>query len=226
MCLQGSGSDISYSFANGSNREHHDISHDSDETGFRLHTGINRWAIDRVAQFAAELDAIPEGDGTMLDNSIVAISYELGKGRGHDHDNVAHVIFGSAGGYYKTNNYVKLDNREVNDLLLTHVRACGIGQNKVSKVGYDQFNSGVINELVGLASTLDVQVFDEPSGSVSEARARERSDVDRALSGVDQFCHRFGDAERLHHPTAGERVRLEQVRKPCRPHPRSRCNPA
>jgi hypothetical protein len=150
MCLQGSGSDVSYDFVPemNSTREHHDISHDGDEPGMRLHSVINRWAVDRVAQFAATLDSIPEGTGTMLDNSIVSLSYELGKGRGHEHNNVPHIIFGGAGGYYRTGQYVKLANREVNDLLLTHVRACGVSDAEVSTVGLPEFNSGIISELI------------------------------------------------------------------------------
>ena len=152
MILQGSGSDILYGEELGfsSKQEHHSISHKKDEEGLYIHSQINRYAIDQVAKFAKALDSIPEDGGTMLDNSIVAISYELGQGRGHVHHNVPHIIFGKAGQQFKSGQYLKFGDEDgnggisVNDILLTHCRAMGIDNGKVSKVGLESVASGKI----------------------------------------------------------------------------------
>ena len=155
MILQGSGSDLLYSreIDMSDKIEHHGISHKNSSSGFAAHARINRWAVEKVARFAKELDSIQEDGGTMLDNSIVCISYELGKGRGHDHYDVAQVIFGKAGQQYKGGQFLNYGASEksgvaVNDVLLSHCRAMGIDSGKVSKVGTKSVASGnIVTEL-------------------------------------------------------------------------------
>jgi hypothetical protein len=50
-----------------------------------------------VARLAAALDAVPEGSGTMLDNTLVVWANEQGRGD-HSLDNIPIVLIGKAGG--------------------------------------------------------------------------------------------------------------------------------
>jgi Protein of unknown function (DUF1552) len=58
---------------------------------------MNQYYASRVARFATALDAIPEGSGTMLDNTLVVWANEFGRGD-HSMENVPIVLIGRAGG--------------------------------------------------------------------------------------------------------------------------------
>jgi hypothetical protein len=58
---------------------------------------MNQYYASCVAKLATALDAIPEGSGTMLDNTLVVWANELGRGD-HNQQNVPIVLIGKAGG--------------------------------------------------------------------------------------------------------------------------------
>ncbi len=60
----------------------------------------------RFAYFLEQLDSVPEGGGTLLDNSVVVWMSELGTGA-HDLHDLPVVIGGSAGGALRTGQYVR-----------------------------------------------------------------------------------------------------------------------
>jgi hypothetical protein len=58
---------------------------------------MNQYYASCVAKLATALDAVPEGNGTMLDNTLVVWANELGRGD-HNPENVPIVLIGKAGG--------------------------------------------------------------------------------------------------------------------------------
>lgn len=58
---------------------------------------MNRWYAAQVARLALKLDAVPEGDGTVLDNTLIVWANELGRGD-HSMRNIPVVMIGKAGG--------------------------------------------------------------------------------------------------------------------------------
>jgi hypothetical protein len=58
---------------------------------------MNQYYASRVARFATALDAIPEGSGTMLDNTLVVWANEFGRGD-HNQEKVPIVFIGGTGG--------------------------------------------------------------------------------------------------------------------------------
>ena len=58
---------------------------------------MNQYYASRVARLATALDAVPEGSGTMLDNTLVVWGNELGRGD-HSLENIPVVMLGRAGG--------------------------------------------------------------------------------------------------------------------------------
>jgi hypothetical protein len=72
------------------------------------------------------MDAVVEGNGkTMLDNSLVVWTNGLGKGNSHTRKNIPFVLAGSAGGYFKTGQFLQCMNAH-NDLLLSILHAAGL----------------------------------------------------------------------------------------------------
>jgi len=82
---------------------HDDVAHldTSDQGSTPVNTArvvaMNRYYARCVCRLATALDAMPEGSGTMLDNTLVVWANELGRGD-HNQQNVPIVLIGGAGG--------------------------------------------------------------------------------------------------------------------------------
>lgn len=68
-----------------------------DATITALLVRVHRWYASQIAALAKKLDAIPEGSGTMLDNTLIVWASELGRGD-HSLENVPVVLIGGGGG--------------------------------------------------------------------------------------------------------------------------------
>ncbi len=79
---------------------HHELSHepDSNEEAVKKLVKINTWYCEQVAYLAERLAATPEpgGEGSMLDNTLIVWTNELGKGNSHTLDNIPFVLVGGA----------------------------------------------------------------------------------------------------------------------------------
>ena len=58
---------------------------------------MNRWYAEQVKHLAASLAAVPDGDGTLLDNSLVVWGNEMATGP-HGMKDIPVVLLGRAGG--------------------------------------------------------------------------------------------------------------------------------
>ncbi|HEX2730623.1 MAG TPA: DUF1552 domain-containing protein [Polyangiaceae bacterium] len=67
---------------------------------------IDAWYGNKYAQLVKLLDSIPEGDGTLLDNTATIWLPELGDGEQHNNDDLPITIAGSMGGFLKTGQIV------------------------------------------------------------------------------------------------------------------------
>jgi hypothetical protein len=71
------------------------------------------------------MSAIREGDGTLLDHSVVLWVNEQGNGDRHTETEIPYVLAGSAGGYFRTGRYLKFDEAAHNDLYVSILHAMG-----------------------------------------------------------------------------------------------------
>ena len=78
---------------------HHQLSHepDSNEAARDKLTRINKWYCEQVAYLAQRLADTPEpdGNGSLLDNTLIVWTNELGKGNSHTLDNIPFVLVGN-----------------------------------------------------------------------------------------------------------------------------------
>ncbi|HET6281516.1 MAG TPA: DUF1552 domain-containing protein [Polyangia bacterium] len=89
---------------------HNDIAHGyrpDDPISGRNLSKVQRWYAQQVADFIAMLKAIPEGNGTVYDNTIILWSNELGDPARHMNNNIPFVLAGG-GGSFKRGRYLKL----------------------------------------------------------------------------------------------------------------------
>ncbi len=126
----------------GFNDRHHDLSHEGDSNGAAVEKiiRINEYYAERFAALLTQLDAIPEGDGTLLDNTLVVWGNELGKGNSHTRNRIPWVLAGGAGGAIEMGRYLSFSNRSHCDLLTAINHAFGIEEG----FGDSRFQGGPI----------------------------------------------------------------------------------
>jgi hypothetical protein len=107
---------------------HHSLSHDPDDNkeSFAKLQKINTWFCGEVAYLAKRLAETPEpsGEGSLLDNTLLLWTNELGKGNSHTLDNIPIVMVGGGAGF-KMGRSLKLENVAHNRLWLTLAHAMG-----------------------------------------------------------------------------------------------------
>ena len=78
---------------------HHELSHkpDNDRESQDKLTRINQWYCEQLAYLAKRLAETPEpgGNGSLLDNTLLLWTNELGKGNSHTLDNIPFVLVGN-----------------------------------------------------------------------------------------------------------------------------------
>jgi hypothetical protein len=77
--------------------EVHAIAHQG-PSGYGLKSQIDGWYTGQLAALASALDAVPEGAGTLLDNSLVVVGNAQAEGSTHRVDDIPFVLVGGAGG--------------------------------------------------------------------------------------------------------------------------------
>jgi hypothetical protein len=88
---------------------------------------IRVWYAEKFAQLLDRLDAIEEGDGTLLDNCLVVWGSELGIGNTHSFKSTPFVVAGGASGAIETGRYLEFDEgADHNRLLVSMCRAMGL----------------------------------------------------------------------------------------------------
>jgi hypothetical protein len=92
-------SGINFRFLEGVSNSHHEISHHSKDAD-KLHQYhlINRWHVDQYAYLLRKLRDMKEGEGTVLDNSMVLFGSALSDGNSHNPHKLPLVLGGRGGG--------------------------------------------------------------------------------------------------------------------------------
>jgi hypothetical protein len=92
-------SGIDMSFIDGVKGGHHELSHHEgrpEKTG--PYQRINRWHVEEYARMLQRMAAIREGEGTLLDHSMVVFGCAMRDGNAHDPSDLPIVVAGRGGG--------------------------------------------------------------------------------------------------------------------------------
>ena len=118
---------------------HHELSHepDSNEPVQEKLTKINKWYCEQLAYLCQRLAETPEpgGVGSLLDNTTLVWTNELGKGNSHTLDNIPFVMVGG-GLDFKMGRSLKFDKVPHNRLLMSFAHAFG---HRIDKFGNPDF---------------------------------------------------------------------------------------
>ena len=127
---------------------HHTISHDNSATGKTQRIAAHNWFSGEVAYLLEKLKAIPDGAGTLLDNSLVVWGNELADGAAHSQQPIPIVIAGKAGGAIKTTGrLLDYGKKKHNGLLVSMANLMGVAD--VTKFGTLDDGSGALPNLAG-----------------------------------------------------------------------------
>jgi hypothetical protein len=123
-----------FSFIEGVNGGHHSISHHQNNGGqLDQYEAINRWHVEQYAYMLGRMKNIKEGDGTLLDHSMVAFGSPIRDGNAHAPQNVPIVVAGKAGGNLRTGRHMVFDDgTPLCSLWMTMLDAAGV---KASSLG-------------------------------------------------------------------------------------------
>jgi hypothetical protein len=107
---------------------HHSLSHepDSDAKAQEKLTKINHWFAEQLAYLTKRLAETPEpgGPGSLLDNTLIVWTNELGKGNSHTLDNIPFVLVGG-GLNFTMGRSLKFRRKPHNELLLALAHGFG-----------------------------------------------------------------------------------------------------
>ena len=111
----------------------HGASHHGDTAdGIRRFADLNRYHVSTVARFAEKLKATPDGDGNLLDHSLILYGTNMGNSNQHQHYDVAHFMVGGANGKLEGNRHLAYDRKTVTtgNLLVSVLDMYGIEKDK------------------------------------------------------------------------------------------------
>ena len=114
---------VSVSFHGGSH-------HQDDPTQIRNYAKLNKYHLYTTAYLANKLKATPDGDGTLLDHSLILHGTNMGNSNQHQHYDVPHFLIGGLNGKLKGGRHIHFDRKTMTsgNLLVSILDLYGIHQ--------------------------------------------------------------------------------------------------
>ena len=108
-------------------RGHHELSHHQNNAeNLRQIRDINRFHMRQFAYLLGKLKSMPEGDGTVLDNTMLLYGAALADGNRHEHENLPLILAGRGGGTIVSGRHVRFASETpMCNLLLTMANKAG-----------------------------------------------------------------------------------------------------
>lgn len=130
-----------------STKEGHTLSHSGDSNTDAWNELAERatWHASEIAYLVDRLAAIPEGDGSVLDNTLIVWGNEISKGNSHSLDDIPYLLLGSAGGAIKTGQFLDYGGVSSCDLLLTLMAAF---DPEAQHFGHPDHNDGMLTGIL------------------------------------------------------------------------------
>lgn len=116
----------------------HTLSHASDADSQAELITRRRWMAEQLADLMTLLDALPEGDGTALDHTLIVWGNELSEGNTHSHANLPFMLAGGAKNL-RMGRVLDLGGTPHGGLLVSILNAMGI---EADSFGHPDFAAG------------------------------------------------------------------------------------
>jgi hypothetical protein len=117
-----------FSFLDGVSGGHHELSHHEGKAEkIEQYKRITRWHVEQFAGLVARLAAIPEGEGSLLDATILFCGSSMSDGNAHDPDNLPILLAGGGGGTLEGGRHLRHEGeRPLCDLHLAIAQRMGV----------------------------------------------------------------------------------------------------
>jgi len=120
---------------------HHSISHHANRpAAIEGHAKLNAYHVSMFAKFVERLRSMPDGEGSLLDHSLLVYGSGMSDGNGHTGAPLPHVVVGGGVGQIRGNRHVMTaEGTPMANLLLAVAQKCGVEQDRygVSKGAVD-----------------------------------------------------------------------------------------
>jgi hypothetical protein len=120
--------------ASGANGGFHGLSHHAERPDtIKEYSKLNRYHVACMAYFANKLRNTPDGDGTLLDHSLILYGTNMGNSNQHLHYDVPHILTGGASGQLKGGRHLAYPSKTVptGNMLLSVLDMYGIHQESI-----------------------------------------------------------------------------------------------
>ena len=112
----------------GVNTGHHATSHHQNNPDIMAqNTLIQTYHVSLFKEFIDRLDSVQEGDGTLLDNSIILYGSNMSNSNLHDHYPLPNILLGGGAGRIKSGMHISYEERTpMTNLVLTMLHKAGV----------------------------------------------------------------------------------------------------
>jgi hypothetical protein len=119
--------------------DHHNYSHDGQDRRSEL-TKIDQWYATQLLYLLQKLDSVPEGNGTLLDNTLVVCGRELGS-TAHRMERAPFILAGGSALGLANGRWLDVDGQQHVKLLVSIARLMGMD---INTFGNREANSGAL----------------------------------------------------------------------------------
>jgi hypothetical protein len=112
---------------------HHGLTHhQGDKEKIEKVTRINEYHVKQFTYLLDKLKSTPDGDGTLLDHSMIVYGSALADGNAHQHNNLPTVVAGRGNGTLKPGRHVKFaDETPITNLYMSMLDRMGVAVEKI-----------------------------------------------------------------------------------------------
>jgi len=121
---------------------HHPVSHHLNRpSAIEKYVKITTYHTAKLAEFIGGLKATTDGDGTLLDHSVIYFGSGMGNGNTHGRNNPPAVIIGGANGRLRGNRHIRVENEEPTANLLLGI--ADLANAEVDQIGHSTRHLGL-----------------------------------------------------------------------------------
>ena len=110
---------------------HHDLSHHGgDQAKIAALRKINHWHVGEFARFIEKLKVMREGEGSLLDHSMIVYGSDLADGNSHQHFSLPLILAGRGGGSIIPGRHIRFaDRTPMSNLFVAMMQRMGMAAN-------------------------------------------------------------------------------------------------
>ena len=133
-----------FSFLKGVNSDHHGMSHHKNqESAVDEYSRVSTWYVQMLSGMLQKMKSIDEGNGSLLDNTIVMFGSGMKDGNGHVRENLPIILAGKGQGKIATGQHlICKEHTPLADLHLTLAQKLDLKM--------DEFNGATKSTIAGL----------------------------------------------------------------------------